>query len=176
MCSIHNKVVDSDEATYTVERLKEMKADHEATSKTIAEENVKLAVELLISGDGTATTQARDITVTVTNPQNRTFEVRIVAPFVEDLARGRPSLLTDRELKVEPGEDLKAKWGWPVPVGHGELRLGEGVDCCAAVKHPHLAYTGPERDDIVALSDVEVQRCCGTEIPGLRQVVDNQRL
>src|SRR6185437_11629315 len=54
MCSIHNKVVDSDEATYTVERLKQMKADHEAASTSISEENVKLAVELLVSGDGAA--------------------------------------------------------------------------------------------------------------------------
>jgi hypothetical protein len=70
MCSIHNKVVDSDEATYTVERLKQMKADHEAKSTSISEENVKLAVELLVSGEGTATTLAGDITVTATNPQN----------------------------------------------------------------------------------------------------------
>ncbi len=70
MCSIHNKVVDSDEATYTVERLKQMKADHEAESTSIPEEDLKLAVELLVSGDGTATTLAGDITVTATNPQN----------------------------------------------------------------------------------------------------------
>jgi hypothetical protein len=70
MCSIHNKVVDDNEATYTVELLKQMKADHEVGSMPIADENIKLAVELLVSGEGTATTQTRDITVTATNPQN----------------------------------------------------------------------------------------------------------
>ena len=70
MCSIHNKVVDDDEATYTVDRLKKMKADHEAESTPIQEAEIRIAVELLFAGDGITTTQARDISVTATNPQN----------------------------------------------------------------------------------------------------------
>lgn len=55
MCSIHNKVVDDDEATYTVDSLKQMKADHEAESTPIQEENIRIAVGILVSGDGTVT-------------------------------------------------------------------------------------------------------------------------
>jgi hypothetical protein len=70
MCSIHNKVVDGDEATYTVDRLKQMKTDHEADPVPIQEENIKIAVDLLVSGGGTVTIQAGYITVTAANPQN----------------------------------------------------------------------------------------------------------
>jgi hypothetical protein len=70
MCSIHNKIVDDDEATYTVDRLKKMKADHEAESTPIQEEDIRIAVALLVAGDGMATSQARDISVTATNTQN----------------------------------------------------------------------------------------------------------
>jgi hypothetical protein len=70
MCSIHNKVVDDDEATYTVDCLKQMKADHEAESTPIQEEDIRIAGALLVSGDGTVTAQAGDISVTATNPQN----------------------------------------------------------------------------------------------------------
>jgi hypothetical protein len=70
MCSIHNKVIDSDEVTYTLESLKQMKADHEAGSKLIGKEDATRAAELLISGDGIAAIQAREISVTATNPQN----------------------------------------------------------------------------------------------------------
>jgi hypothetical protein len=70
MCSIHNKVVDDDEATYTVDCLRKMKADHEAESILAQEEDVRVAVALLVAGDGIATAQARDIRVTATNPQN----------------------------------------------------------------------------------------------------------
>jgi hypothetical protein len=69
MCSIHNKIVDSDEAAYTVERLKQMKADHEARSMPISDEDKRLAVNLLVSARG-QTTLAGDITVTAANPQN----------------------------------------------------------------------------------------------------------
>lgn len=69
MCSIHNKVIDDDEATYTVERLKQMKGTHEAESAPIPEENVEFAVGLLVSG-GTSTTQARDVNITAINPQS----------------------------------------------------------------------------------------------------------
>jgi hypothetical protein len=70
MCSMHNKVIDDDVTTYTVERLRQMKADHEAQSTPMEEDDVVIAVGLLVSGDGTMTTQARDITVTAMNPQN----------------------------------------------------------------------------------------------------------
>ncbi len=69
MCSIHNKVVDDDQSTYTVERLKQIKADHEAESTPIEEEKLRIAASLLV-GDGAVTAQAGDITVTATNPQN----------------------------------------------------------------------------------------------------------
>jgi hypothetical protein len=49
MCSIHNKVVDDDEATYTIERLKKMKADHEEESSPIGEQDVRTAVALFIA-------------------------------------------------------------------------------------------------------------------------------
>lgn len=70
MCSIHNKVVDDDETTYTVDRLKQMKADHEAPATPIEEEKIRIAVGLLVSGNETVTAQTGDITITATNPQN----------------------------------------------------------------------------------------------------------
>lgn len=63
MCSIHNKVVVDDEATYTVDHLKQMKADHEAESTPIQEEIIRIAVDLLVSGKNTVTTQSGDIAV-----------------------------------------------------------------------------------------------------------------
>ena len=71
MCSIHNKVVDDDEATYTVDRLKTNEGPSRGRVDTNpGREHFKLAMELLVAGDGTGTIQARDITVTATSPQN----------------------------------------------------------------------------------------------------------
>jgi hypothetical protein len=70
MCSVHNKVVDDDEATYTVDRLKRMKAEHEAQSAPIPAENMTFVVELLVSGNDTVAAEARDVKVTATNVQN----------------------------------------------------------------------------------------------------------
>jgi hypothetical protein len=47
LCSIHNKVVDDDEEAYTVERLKAMKAAHEAQATSPTEDEIDSAVGLL---------------------------------------------------------------------------------------------------------------------------------
>jgi len=86
MCSIHNKVIDSDETKYTVEYLKQMKADHESQPTPMQEDSINLAVELLVSGDSNVTAQTGDITVTATNPQNS-----VVAGVYQNIVHNYPA-------------------------------------------------------------------------------------
>jgi hypothetical protein len=59
LCGVHHKCVDSDLVSYTVDRLRQMKLDHEAKSEKIEDDEVKHVAELLAS---------RDVTVTAINP------------------------------------------------------------------------------------------------------------
>lgn len=90
MCSIHNKVVDDDVTTYTVDRLKQMKVDHEAESSPIQEETIKLAVGLLMTG--TDSVGVGEITVSATNPQNSVIAGSIKALFITIPQSLRPAL------------------------------------------------------------------------------------
>jgi hypothetical protein len=48
LCPNHHRVIDSDEEAYTVDRLRRMKADHEATSQPISENDAARAAPLFI--------------------------------------------------------------------------------------------------------------------------------
>ena len=61
LCGVHHKCVDADPISYTVERLKQMKCDHEAKAGKIDEDEVNRVVELLVAGD---------VRVTAINPYN----------------------------------------------------------------------------------------------------------
>lgn len=86
MCSIHNKVVDDDVTTYTVDNLKQMKTDHEAESTPIEEETIELAVGLLIMGADSVSAQVGDIRVSATNPQNS-----VIAGIYQSIVHNYPS-------------------------------------------------------------------------------------
>jgi hypothetical protein len=61
LCGVHHKCVDSDLISYAVERLKQMKHDHEAKAGKIDEDEVNRVAELLAGGD---------VNVTAINPYN----------------------------------------------------------------------------------------------------------
>jgi hypothetical protein len=62
LCRVHHKVIDDDEASYPVERLRQMKADHESTTDKLSDAEVDAAVVILLDQSVTSSNQSGGIT------------------------------------------------------------------------------------------------------------------
>jgi hypothetical protein len=62
LCANHHTVIDDDPEVYTVERLGNMKADHEARSTTLARDEIDRATRLLVDQSVTAINQSGGVT------------------------------------------------------------------------------------------------------------------
>jgi hypothetical protein len=106
LCANHHKVIDDDEATYTVERIIKLKKQHEASSTRLSEYDATTGAALLMCVNqygGITAQQIHANTINIHPPVSHTNQVPNLAQEFEKTARGILNAFERLSNKVSAG-------------------------------------------------------------------------